>query len=108
METKNYINTLKKKSKEPVSVAMRQALCYYLFSSNVPCTIIKNVMHMTRSNMYFGINHAKDMLETGDFIMRNAYEEIAKHKIRITPITADGTVFSQHVGYRMTIDNVIY
>ena len=108
MNTFDYINKLRKNSKEPECVAMRQALCYFLSISDVPRSIIGSVMHMTRSNMYFSINHAKDMLETGDKIMRKAYAEISVHKVRVLPVTMNDDVLSRHVGYKLTIDNEIY
>ena len=108
MEGKNYINMLKNKSRAPMYVAMRQTLCYYLYTNNVPCSIIKKVMRIPRSLVYFSINQAKDMLETGDSIMKQAYAEVQQHRVRIVPVTAEGDLLSRHVGYKMTIDNIIY
>lgn len=108
MDTKHYIETLKSKSRAPLYVAMRQALCYYLYESGVPCDIIYKAMHYTRSNVYNGINQARNMLEVGDKIMQAGYEELNNHKIRVVACTADGAVLSRFVGYRLVIDNVIY
>ena len=108
MEGKKYVEMLKNKSRAPIYAAMRQALCYYLFSNNVTGFIIKEVMHMPKSNVYFSINQARDMLEVGDDIMQRAYEEVQRHKIRVVPVTAEGDILSNHIGYRMTIDNIIY
>ena len=108
MESKNYINMLKSKNRAALYVAMRQALCYYLYESNVPCVIIHKVMHCTRANVYNSIKQAKDMLEVGDHIMKSAYHEISEHKIRVKPCTVDGEILSKHVGYKMVIDNIIF
>lgn len=108
METSNYIGMLKSKNRAAAYVAMRQALCYYLDENNVPCNIIKKVLGIPKSSLYFSIGKAKDMLDTGDKIMQAAYDEVYKHKIRIVPCTAKGDILSQHIGYKMTIDNEIY
>ena len=108
METKDYIDMLKSKSKAPIYVAMQHALCYYLFANDVPCSIIEKVMRKSRSNVYYGINQARDMLEVGDKFMQQGYDEVQHHKIRILPCTVDGNIFSRHVGYKLLIDNIIY
>lgn len=108
MITENYINCLKTKNRAAYNVALRQALCYYLYKENVPCTIISSVFRCTRRYVYAAIYRVKDLLEVGDKLTRRAVEEINAHKIRIVPITAEGDLLSMHVGYRMIIDNVIY
>ena len=108
MDTKQYISTLKKRSKEPVPVALRQALCYYLYNNRIPCCIIRDVIGMTRANVYLSIYKTRDMLEANDKIMREAYNEISQHFISVKPYTIEGNVLTKHVGYKLIIDNIIY
>lgn len=108
METKNYLEMLKSKNKAPIYMAMRQAICCYLYENNVPLSIIMDVMHKTKSNTYYSIKQAKNQLEVGDKIMEQAYGEISHHKFRVVPCTVNGDILSRHVGYKLLIDNEIY
>lgn len=108
METKRYIETLKKNCRETEAVSMRQALCYYLYNENIPCAMIAKLLNKTRYNTYLSIYKTRDLLSVGDKVMQRAYEEIGNHKIQILPYTLDGKILSKHMGYRMLIDNVIY
>lgn len=108
METKQYIEVLKKRTKEPISVAMRQAICYYLYSENIPCHIIAEVMGCTRRLVYMSIYRVRDLLEVGDGVMKAAVAERKEHGIIIRPYTIDGTIITRHAGYKMIIDNIIY
>lgn len=107
METKDFIRVIRGKSKEASNAAMRQALCYYLSKEEVPCIVIRDVLHCTRANVYNSIKQAKDMLEVGDKIMQAAYEEVTSHKIRIVSCTAEVNILSRFIGYKIVIDNVI-
>lgn len=108
METKNYLDMLRSNKKAPIYVSMVQALCYYLYENNVTHKIIMDVMHKTKSNVYYSISQAKNRLDVNDDIMKRAYDEIANHKIRVVPCTVDGDVLSRHVGYKLLIDNEIF
>lgn len=108
MNTKDYMDMLKSKMKAPIYVAMKQALCYYLFENSVPCHLIVQALRMSKSNVYYSVSQAKDRLEVGDSILKRAYDEISNHKIRVVPCTVDGDILSRHAGYKLLIDNVIY
>lgn len=108
METKQYIEVLKRQSKEPISVAMRQAICYYLYAENIPCSIIASVLGRSRRLIYMYIYRARDLMEVGDSMMLEAIEERKRHSISIRPFTIDGAVITRHAGYKMIIDNIIY
>lgn len=108
METKQYIEVLKKQTKEPISVAMRQAVCYYLYRENIPCSIIASVLGRSRRLIYMYIYRARDLMEVGDSMMLAAVDERKKHHISIRPYTIDGGVITRHAGYKMIIDNIIY
>lgn len=108
METKQYIEVLKCKTKSSISVAMRQALCYYLYKENIPCSIIAGIMGRTRRLIYMYVYQARDLLEVGDKMMKAAVEEREKHSIAIRPYTIDGDIITKHAGYKMIIDNVVY
>lgn len=108
METEQYIKCFRTKSRESHIVAMRQALCYYLYKEGgVPCTIIANVMGMARWNIYLSIYKMRDLLEIGDDLAKKAYDEVALHSIRIVPATVDGKILTRRIGYKMIIDNII-
>lgn len=107
MNTEEYIKCIRTKKRETQFVAMRQALCYYLYKENIPCAIIAEVMKMTSRNVYLAINIVTDLMGVGDRTINLAYEEIPKHTIRIAPCTVDGGILSLHTGYKMIIDNVI-
>lgn len=107
MESKNYIKCLKTKKRDAVYVAMRQALCYYFFTENIPCHIIAQVMNCSRRNVYMSVYRAKDLLEVGDKTIKKALDEIKNHSIRIVPCTIDGSLLSRHIGNKLVIDNII-
>lgn len=106
METKQLIERLRDKRRSTVSVAYRQALCYYLYKNNIPCTIIAEVLGRTKRYIYMAIYHTQDYLEVGDKTATKCLEDIKNHSIRIVPITAEGVLLSRHIGYKMIIDNI--
>lgn len=108
MDTKNYISTLKKKSREAVPVAMRQALCYFLYKENIPRRVISEVTGISLRLVYMSIYRAIDLLEVNDNVINSALKEAEQHNIAIRPCTIDGFVITRHVGYKMIIDNVTY
>lgn len=109
METKQYIKILKEKTRKPISVAMRGAVIYFLRNHNIPFPIIAECIGCKRRNCYAQYYQTRDLLESGDKIMKQAYEELEQHKIRVRPCVIDAdNIFSQHAGYSMIIDNVIY
>ena len=108
MDTKTYISTLKKKSREAGPVAMRQALCYHLYKENIPHRIIAEVMDISLRLVYMSVHRAIDLLEVNDCMVKAALEEARCHSITIRPKTIDGFVITRHIGYKMIIDNVIY
>lgn len=107
METKQLIERLKDKSHASNTVAIRQALCYYLYNENIPCTIIANVLGKTKRYIYMAIYRTQDFLEVGDKTTKIAVEEIKNHHYRITPVTVDGCILSKHIGYKLLVDNII-
>lgn len=108
MSTKDYIDMLRSNKRAPIYVAMQQALCYYLFENSVPCHLIVEATRKSKSNIYYSVTQMKDRLEVGDHIAKQAYDEIAHHKIRVVPCTVDGDILSRHAGYKLLIDNVIF
>jgi hypothetical protein len=108
MESKEFIKKLKDRSRVPSIIALRQALCYYLWKNNIPCMLIGQMIGYTRRNVYISVYHVQDCLEVSDKTMQNAYEEVMKHEIQIKPYTIDGKIMSRHAGYKMIIDNIIY
>lgn len=107
METEQYIKCFRTKSRESHIVAMRQALCYYLYKEDIPCTIISKVMGNARWNIYLSIYKMRDLLEVGDKMAKRAYDEISLHSIRIVPATVDGKIMTRKIGYKLIIDNII-
>lgn len=108
MDTKTYISTLKKKSRESVPVAMRQALCYFLHKENIPNRIIAEVTGISLRLVYMNVYRAIDLLEVNDCVIRSSLDEAKSHEVIIRPCTVDGLVITRHIGYKMIIDNVIY
>ena len=107
METKQFIERLKDKSRATNSVALRQALCYYLYEQNIPCTIIASVLGRTKRYIYMSIYRTRDFLEVGDKTTKICVDEMSKHMLRITPIFAEGKILSKHIGYKLEVDNII-
>ena len=107
METKMLIDRLRDKHRASLSVALRQAICYYLYNENIPCTIIAEVMGCRRRYVYKSIYRTRDYLDIGDKMTKKCMDSITEHKFRITPITVDGDILSKHVGYKLLIDNII-
>lgn len=101
------IERLRDRHRTLVSVALRQAICYYLYNENIPCTIIADVMGCRRRYVYKAIYRTRDYLEVGDKMTKECMEHIAGHKLRITPVTVDGEVLSKFIGYKLQIDNII-
>lgn len=108
MDTNRYIETLKDKYRGRMNVALRQALCYYLYSENIPCYIIAHILGISRRLTYIHIYRARDLIEVNDSIINFALEETKNHSIFIRPCTVDGGIISKHIGYKMIVDNVVY
>ena len=107
MITENYLKCLRAKNRVMYNVALRQALCYYLYKENIPCTIISQAMGCTRRYVYMAIYKVRDLLEIGDKMTKQATEEICNHTIKIVPVTVDGQLLSKHVGYRIILSIII-
>lgn len=107
METKQFIACLKDIRRKSSNVALRQALCYYLYNEGIPCTIMAEVMKKTKRYIYMSIYKTQDFLEVGDKTTQKCVDEVKSHVIQIRPITVDGVILSKHVGYKMIVDNVI-
>ena len=108
MESKEFIKKLKNRSRVPSLIALRQALCYYLWKNNIPCTLIGKLIGFTRRNVYLSVYHVQDSLEVGDKVLKEALQEVKQHEIQIKPYTVDGNIMSKHAGYKMVIDNIMY
>lgn len=108
MSTENYIQNLKTRHRSAYKVALRQTLIYFLYKENIPCTIISEILGCTRRYAYMAIYRVRDLLEVGDKMTLQAMEELRTHQIRIVPVTADGTIITMFIGYRMFIDNEIF
>jgi hypothetical protein len=91
-----------------MSVALRQALCYYLYKENIPCSIMAKVLGISRRLTYMHIYRVRDLLEVNDSVINFALDETKNHSITIRPCTIDGGIITRHVGYKMIIDNVVY
>lgn len=105
MDTKQFIERLRDNSHAENSVALRQALCYYLYNENIPSTIIAHVLKRTKRYIYMSIYRTRDFLEVGDRKTKICVEEVKNHTFRIVPITADGAILSKHIGYKLLVDN---
>lgn len=108
METKEYIKLLKDKTKREEAVAFRQAMCWYLYSEQVPVSIIANVLHCKRRQVYRRMYSCRDLLETKDKLMLQVLEETKNHKMVVKPLNIEANICTFHRGYNLIIDNVIY
>jgi len=108
MESKEFIKKLKDRSRVPSIIALRQALCYYLWKENIPCTLIGKLIGFTRRNVYLSVYHVQDSLEVGDAVLKEALNEVKSHRIQIRPFTIENNLISKHAGYKMIIDNIMY
>jgi hypothetical protein len=108
MDTKTYISTLKKGTREALPVAMRQALCYFLSSENIPHLIISDALNISLRLVYINVHRAAEMLEINDKVMVAAYDEIKNHEVYVRPSIVDCSVSTRRVKYKLIIDNVIY
>lgn len=108
METKQYIETLKKKTKEPMNVAMRGALVYFLCNQGISHSVVASCIGCTRRWTYKQFYTTRDLLEVGDKMMIEALEEINQHSIVVRPRLITSEVFIKYDGYKLFIDNIIY
>lgn len=108
MESKQFVEHLRNKSHQPLSIALRQALIYMLHNEGISYTIIGNVMRYSRPLMYQHFMKARDLKEVNDKMMLMAMEEIRSHHIVVRPRVIDGDVFKRMSGYNLIIDNIIF
>lgn len=107
MNTQEYIDNLRSKTKQPIPAAMRQAMYYFLYKENIPVDMIAKVMNKSRRVIYMGIYKTRDLLEVKDKVQTDAYEETLQHRISIRPYTIDSGIMTRHLGYKMIIDGII-
>lgn len=108
MSTKEYIELLKSDTTSMRVSALRQALCYYLYSKNVPCAVISHAIRCKRRQVYRRMYACRELLEMKDPLMVESYEETKSHHLNIRPSLIESGICTYHVGYNLTIDNVIY
>ena len=108
METKLYIEMLKRKTKDAEVVAARQALVYFLRKEGIPFKIISEILGYSSRLMYMHYDRFDNLVSVGDRISVQAIEELKAHEIIIRPCILDGSVMKRVTGYRMTIDNTLY
>lgn len=109
METNQYIKVLKAKTRRPVNVAMRGAVISLLKSHNIPIKIIAECLGYTKRHCYAQYYQTRNLMESGDKIVKSAFAELEQHSVKVQPYVINGDdIFSQHGGYKLIIDNVIY
>lgn len=108
MDTKQYIEALKKKTKEPTNVALRGALVHFLCNQGISHSIVAECMGFTRRWTYKQFYATRDFLEMGDKFVKEAYEELEKHSIVVRPRVITCEHFIKYDGYKLFIDNIIY
>lgn len=108
MDTKQYINTLKNKSRQISFVANRQVLCHYLYKNGVSPKIISEVLGYSERLVYKHVYKVRDLLEVNDKTIATAYEELNNHNLYVKPCTVSGSILSMHAGHKLLIDNFIY
>lgn len=108
MNAKEIFERLNDETKCLDSMNIKQALCWYLYQKNVPCSIIAKAIKCRRRQVYKRMYTCRDLLALNNIAMKEAFNEISSHKVKIKPIFVETDTCVFHSGYTIIIDNEIY
>lgn len=108
MEAIDLVLALKKPTHRMPFVVLRQALIYNLHNNGVPIATLSKILECSRQIAYKHYYKVRDLKEINDKMIRHALEEIGRHEISVRPSIVDDGAYTQVVGYKLIIDNIIY